>query len=137
MMCPTMHSGNDRSLVIMQDQRVLQKLHRRVFLDKLRRDELTIYMSFYLEAANRDAFMAVREDMYLAFVGCCRRHGAQLAVNKLQVELNEGWVGADAAMSSAAAAIVPEMHLDSMDSPQSDIGLQPFNPNNPFPDGHF
>ncbi len=41
-----------------QDPRVIQKLHRRVFLDKLTRDEATIYLSFYVEAANRDAFMA-------------------------------------------------------------------------------
>lgn len=37
---------------------MIQKLHRRVFLDKLTRDEATIYISFYVEAANRDAFMA-------------------------------------------------------------------------------
>ena len=37
---------------------MLQKLHRRVFLDKLTRDEATLYISFYVEAANRDAFMA-------------------------------------------------------------------------------
>ena len=42
----------------LQDPRVIQKLHRRVFLDKLTRDECTIYLSFYVEAANRDAFMA-------------------------------------------------------------------------------
>ena len=43
---------------LVQDPRVLQKLHRRVFLDKLTRDEATLYISFYVEAANRDAFMA-------------------------------------------------------------------------------
>lgn len=41
-----------------QDPRVIQKLHRRVFLDKITRDEATLYLSFYVEAANRDAFMA-------------------------------------------------------------------------------
>lgn len=44
--------------IALQDPRVLQKLHRRVFLDKITRDEATIYLSFYVEAANRDAFMA-------------------------------------------------------------------------------
>ena len=67
---------------------MLQKLHRRVFLDKMKREELTIYMSFYLQAANRDAFMAARQDVYLAFVAACRRHGAQLARNRFQVCAN-------------------------------------------------
>ena len=41
-----------------QDARIIQKLHRRVFLDKITREEATLYLSFYCEAANRDAFMA-------------------------------------------------------------------------------
>lgn len=45
-------------LPVLQDARIIQKLHRRIFLDKITRDEVTLYMSFYVEAANRDAFMA-------------------------------------------------------------------------------
>jgi hypothetical protein len=33
----------------MQDPRVLPKLHRRVYLDRVERDELTVYISFYIE----------------------------------------------------------------------------------------
>jgi hypothetical protein len=55
---------------VIQDPRVIQKLHRRVFLDKLTRDEATIYISFYVEAANRDAFMAG---------GCCVCRGGGTA----------------------------------------------------------
>lgn len=29
-----------------------------MFLDKINREEITLYLSFYVEAANRDAFMA-------------------------------------------------------------------------------
>jgi hypothetical protein len=44
--------------ILRQDTRIIQKLHRRVFLDKINRDECLVYISFYVEAANRDAFMA-------------------------------------------------------------------------------
>jgi hypothetical protein len=33
----------------LQDARVLPKLHRRVYLDRVERDELTVYISFYIE----------------------------------------------------------------------------------------
>lgn len=64
---------------------VLPKLHRRVFLDKVNRNELTIYISFYIEAANRDAFMATKQEIFLEFALACERHGAQLASNRHQV----------------------------------------------------
>ena len=47
--------------------------------------QVTIYVSAYVEAANRDAFMAVKQDLLAAFVDCCERNGARLARNKLQV----------------------------------------------------
>jgi hypothetical protein len=54
---------------------VLQKLHRRVFLDKLTRDEATLYISFYVEAANRDAFMAgASGHAVLVCTLCCGMH---------------------------------------------------------------
>jgi hypothetical protein len=61
---------SDIRKILRQDPRVIQKLHRRVFLDKLTRDEATIYISFYVEAANRDAFMAG---------GCCVCRGGGTA----------------------------------------------------------
>ena len=47
--------------------------------------QVTIYLSAYVEAANRDAFMAVKQDLLAAFVDCCERNGARLARNRLQV----------------------------------------------------
>ncbi|PSC71042.1 small conductance mechanosensitive ion channel family isoform B [Micractinium conductrix] len=78
---------SDIRKILRQDPRVIQKLHRRVFLDKLTRDECTIYLSFYVEAANRDAFMAVKQDLLLAFVDCVERNGAKLARQRLQLEV--------------------------------------------------
>lgn len=47
--------------------------------------QVTIYISAYVEAANRDAFMAVKQDLLLAFVDCCNRNGAKLARKRTQV----------------------------------------------------
>ena len=73
--------------LIRQDPRIIQRLHRRVFLDKINRDQISIYISCYVEAANRDAFMAVKQDLLLAFVDCVERNGAHLARNRLQVRV--------------------------------------------------
>ncbi|KAI7841401.1 hypothetical protein COHA_005018 [Chlorella ohadii] len=78
---------SDIRKILRQDPRVIQKLHRRVFLDKITRDEATIYLSFYVESANRDAFMAVKQDLLLAFVDCVERNGAKLARQRLQLEV--------------------------------------------------
>lgn len=75
----------DMRRIIRNDVRVLPKLHRRVFLDKVNRNELTIYISFYIEAANRDAFMATKQEIFIEFALACERHGAQLASNRHQV----------------------------------------------------
>ena len=40
----------DMRKVMRQDPRIIQKLHRRVFLDKITRDEASIYVSCYVEA---------------------------------------------------------------------------------------
>jgi mechanosensitive ion channel protein 1/2/3 len=47
--------------------------------------QVTIYISAYVEAANRDAFMAVKQDLLLAFIDCCNRNGAKLARKRTQV----------------------------------------------------
>lgn len=47
------------------DARIMNKLHRRVFLDKIGLEDVKIYISIYVEASNRDAFMAVKQ------VGSC------------------------------------------------------------------
>ena len=47
--------------------------------------QLTVYISCYVEAQNRDAFMAVRQDLMLAFVDCVHRNRAELARTRLGV----------------------------------------------------
>jgi len=79
---------SDMRRIIRQDPRIIQKLHRRVFLDKLSREEVGIYISFYLEAANRDAYMGIRQNLFLALLDCVKRNGAYLAENKLRLELD-------------------------------------------------
>ena len=57
--------------------------------------QLTVYISCYVEAQNRDAFMAVRQDLMLAFVDCVHRNRAELARTRLGVSLlcpaREAW----------------------------------------------
>lgn len=77
----------DMRRVFRQDVRIIQKLHRRVFIDKIIREQVTIYLSAYIEASNRDAFMAVKQDLLLAFVDCCNRNGARLSRKRTQVEV--------------------------------------------------
>ncbi|CAK0784228.1 hypothetical protein CVIRNUC_007432 [Coccomyxa viridis] len=77
----------DMRKIIRQDPRIIQKLHRRVFIDKLTREQVTIYTSFYVEATNRDAFMSVKQDLLLAFIDCVDRNGAKLAKQRLEVEV--------------------------------------------------
>ena len=75
----------DMRKIIRQDTRIIQKLHRRVFLDKVNREQVSIYISCYVEAPNRDAFMSVKQDLLLALIDCVERNGARLARNRLQV----------------------------------------------------
>ena len=49
------------------------------------RVQLTVYISCYVEAQNRDAFMAVRQDLMLAFIDCVHRNRAELARTRLGV----------------------------------------------------
>lgn len=78
---------SDIRKILRQDSRIIQKLHRRVFLDKITKDDISIYISFYVEATNRDAFMAVKQDLLLAFVDCVERNGSRLARNRLQIQV--------------------------------------------------
>ena len=47
--------------------------------------QVTVYVSCYVEAQNRDAFMAVKQDLLLAFVDCVERNRAELARVRLSV----------------------------------------------------
>lgn len=75
----------DMRRILKQDDRINQNLHRRVFLDKITREYIEILISFYVEAANRDAFMAAKQRLYLAFVDCVTRNGAEFAEKKLNI----------------------------------------------------
>jgi hypothetical protein len=39
--------------IVRNDGRIINKLHRRIFLDKITHDDAQIYLSFYVEASNR------------------------------------------------------------------------------------
>jgi len=58
-----------------------------VFLDDVTKEHCRLYLSFYVEAANRDAFMAIKQDLLLAFIDVVERNGATLARNRLQLEM--------------------------------------------------
>lgn len=47
--------------------------------------QVTVYVSCYVEAQNRDAFMAVKQDLLLAFVDCVERNRAELARVRVSV----------------------------------------------------
>jgi len=64
---------------------VIQKLHRRVFLNKLNKEEIELYISFYCAATNRDAFMAIRQDMLMTMIDIIHRHGAEIAKKSMKV----------------------------------------------------
>jgi len=53
--------AQDIRRIVRNDARIMNKLHRRVFLDKIGMEDLKVYISFYVEASNRDAFMAVKQ----------------------------------------------------------------------------
>jgi len=77
---------SDMRRVIRQDSRVIQKLHKRAFLDEINREYISIYISFYLEAPTRDAYMAARQQLFFEFVNCVLRSNAEIAQRKLLVE---------------------------------------------------
>lgn len=71
--------------IIKNDSRVLSKLHKRIFMDKITTEHVTIYLSFYVEASNRDQFMGIKQDFMLAFVDCIERNDAKLATKRMVV----------------------------------------------------
>jgi hypothetical protein len=77
--------AQDIRRIMRSDTRVMNKLHRRVFVDKITKEDVQIYMSFYLDAANRDAFMAIKQDLMVSFVDCVERNGAKLATPRTVV----------------------------------------------------
>jgi MscS family membrane protein len=112
---------SDARKILRQDSRIIQKLHRRVFLHNVTREHCCIYISFYVEAANRDAFMAVKQDLLLAFIDCVQRNGAQLARNRVQLEM--------------LASIPPPTGMPIVDIPElpQAVDVTPAAPGGPSP----
>ena len=76
---------NDMRKVIRANSSVIQKLHRRVFLNKITMEDAEVYVSFYVTASNRDAFMAIKQDFMLTFMDIIDQHGAEVARKSIRV----------------------------------------------------
>lgn len=61
----------------------------------LLRAQVSVYVSFYVEATNRDAYMAIKQDLLLAFIDCVERNGAKLAKQLLLVRPGPSWTFVD------------------------------------------
>ena len=101
--CPSVVA--DMRKVLRADPRIIHKLHRRVFLERVDKDQSTVYVSFYVEAANRDQFMAIKQDLLLAFLDCVEQNGAALARNRLVVAVEAA--GGTTGLPLAAALALP------------------------------
>ncbi|KAG1654893.1 hypothetical protein FOA52_006537 [Chlamydomonas sp. UWO 241] len=87
----------DMRRLLKGDPRIINRLHRRVFLDELTMDACVINLSFYVDAPSRDAFLAIKEDFLLAFLDCVERNGAKPATPRTRIAV-------DACSASALAA---------------------------------
>lgn len=75
--------------IIREDSRIFQKLHRRVFFTEITDNALLIHLSFYVEAANKDVFLSISEDLLLSFIECIKRNGAELMMKTVHVLVTE------------------------------------------------
>lgn len=75
--------------IVREDSRIFQKLHRRVFFAEITDNALLIHLSFYIEAANKDVFLSISEDLLLAFIECIKRNGAELMMKTVHVLVTE------------------------------------------------
>ena len=78
----------DLRALIKADGRVLKNLHRRVFLNRLTPEGYELLVSFYVEAVNRDQYLAVRQDVYIEMLQVFAHYGLALAtpVRAIRVE---------------------------------------------------
>ena len=73
--------------MIKNDPRVLKTLHRRVFIEEVTPDGITLEFSFYVEAINKDQFLGIRSELWLSFVQALNRGKIQLArPERVQIE---------------------------------------------------
>ena len=69
----------DRRSALRADERVLKTLHRRVFVNRILLDGFEILISCYVEAVNKDQFLAVKEDLFMVLLEVLRARGIRLA----------------------------------------------------------
>eukprot|EP00798_Chlamydomonas_sp_ICE-L_P001677 gene1677-33072_t len=77
----------DMRRIIRSHPRVIQRLHRRVFLDDVSTTSFSIFFSFYVDCKNYDSYMASKEDILLTFVDIIERNGAKLATPRQIVDI--------------------------------------------------
>ncbi len=102
------HAIRDMRAVLKSDERVLKALHRRVFLNRITPDGYEIIISAYVEAANRDQFMAVKEDLLQVLMQILARNSIRLASSARTVEILAppgGGAAGEAVAAAAAAAL--------------------------------
>lgn len=84
--------GDIRTLV-RTDRRVIQTLHRRVFLSDITPNAFVIFISFYIDSLTADLGLAAKEDFMLQFVTIVKRHGGKLLSNELDISIRNNRVG--------------------------------------------
>jgi len=82
--------------MIKNDPRVLKTLHRRVFIEEVTPDGITLEFSFYVEAINKDQFLGIRSELWLSFVQAMKRARIQLArPERVQIEAPYDYLSMD------------------------------------------
>ena len=68
--------------VLRKDERVIQSgvdVHRRVFIFEIKPEAIVVYTSFYIRAANLDAYYAAKESLLLAFTDVMKQQDVRFA----------------------------------------------------------
>ena len=82
--------------MIKNDPRVLKTLHRRVFIEEVTPDGITLEFSFYVEAINKDQFLGIRSELWLSFVQAMKKARIQLArPERVQIEAHYDYLSMD------------------------------------------
>lgn len=79
-------SIQDMRAIVRKEPRIIQKLHKRIFLDKLNNDgTAVIFFSLYVDAATKEAFMQVKQELMIQFVEVLQNNGLGLARKTVEV----------------------------------------------------
>eukprot|EP01023_Acetabularia_acetabulum_P045702 TRINITY_DN4644_c0_g2_i4.p1 TRINITY_DN4644_c0_g2~~TRINITY_DN4644_c0_g2_i4.p1 ORF type:complete len:553 (+),score=33.41 TRINITY_DN4644_c0_g2_i4:83-1741(+) len=79
---------SDIRRILKQERRVIQKLPIRVFITGITREQVTIFMNFFVTAKDREDYVCLRQDMLLSVMSCVKRNDAHLARNRYMVEVS-------------------------------------------------